>query len=127
MPRGGQSQAPDGHWGRSPLRLCRGCDSAYGGSPARGLEVRSNSVSGRTPPGHSWITACWRERAESRPGDVRMLGWFHRLLPREERFFDLFVSHSEAVVAGAQALRGMLEGGDAIPRNYEIVMQREHD
>jgi len=56
-----------------------------------------------------------------------MLGWFHRLLPREERFFELFASHSEAVVAGAQALRAMLEGGDAIPRNYQVVMDREHD
>src|SRR4051812_32934451 len=56
-----------------------------------------------------------------------MLGWFQRLLPREERFFDLFASHSEAVLAGAHALRDMLEGGDAIPRNYQIVMDRERD
>jgi predicted phosphate transport protein (TIGR00153 family) len=56
-----------------------------------------------------------------------MLGWFHRLLPREERFFDLFARHSEAVVAGAEALRGMLEGGEAIARNYQIVMDREHE
>jgi predicted phosphate transport protein (TIGR00153 family) len=56
-----------------------------------------------------------------------MLGWFHRLLPREERFFDLFARHSEAVVAGAEALRGMLDGGDAIARNYQIVMDREQE
>jgi predicted phosphate transport protein (TIGR00153 family) len=56
-----------------------------------------------------------------------MLGWFHRLLPKEERFFELFASHSQAIVAGAEALRGMLEGGDAIPRNYQAVMDREHD
>ena len=42
-----------------------------------------------------------------------MLQWFRALLPREERFFELFVAHSEAVVAGAEALRAMLEGGDA--------------
>src|SRR5215211_4139269 len=47
-----------------------------------------------------------------------MLGWFHKLLPREELFFEMFARHSEAVVAGAEALRAMLEGGDAIPRNY---------
>jgi predicted phosphate transport protein (TIGR00153 family) len=56
-----------------------------------------------------------------------MLNWFHRLLPKEERFFELFAKHSEAVVAGAQALRAMLEGGEAIPRNYQVVMDREHD
>jgi uncharacterized protein Yka (UPF0111/DUF47 family) len=56
-----------------------------------------------------------------------VLGWFHKLLPREERFFELFARHSEAILAGAQALRAMLEGGDAIPRNYQVVMDREHD
>ena len=30
-----------------------------------------------------------------------MLGWFRKLLPREERFFDLFARHSQAVVQGA--------------------------
>jgi uncharacterized protein len=56
-----------------------------------------------------------------------MLRWFHALMPKEERFFDLFAQHSEAVVAGAVALRAMLEGGEAIDRNYQIVMDREHD
>ena len=56
-----------------------------------------------------------------------MLRWFHALMPKEERFFDLFAQHSRAVVAGAEALRAMLEGGDAIARNYQIVMDREHD
>ena len=56
-----------------------------------------------------------------------MLGWFRALLPREERFFELFVAHSDAVLAGAKALRAMLEGGDQIALNYQIVMDREHD
>jgi len=56
-----------------------------------------------------------------------MLRWFHALMPREERFFELFAQHSNAVVAGAAALRAMLEGGDAVPRHYQTVMDREHD
>jgi uncharacterized protein len=53
--------------------------------------------------------------------------WFRALMPREERFFDLFTRHSDVVVAGAKALREMLEGGDAVPRHYKTVMDREHD
>ena len=53
--------------------------------------------------------------------------WFRALMPREERFFDLFTRHSDVVVAGAKALREMLEGGDAVPRYYKTVMDREHD
>ena len=56
-----------------------------------------------------------------------MLRWFHRLMPKEERFFEMFAQHSHAVVAGAVALRAMLEGGDAISRNYQTVMDREQD
>ena len=56
-----------------------------------------------------------------------MLRWFHALMPKEERFFDMFAQHSHAVVAGAVALRAMLEGGDAIARNYQTVMDREQD
>ena len=56
-----------------------------------------------------------------------MLRWFYALLPKEDRFFDLFARHSEVVVAGAQALRQMLEGGAAVEQHYQIVMDREHD
>jgi uncharacterized protein Yka (UPF0111/DUF47 family) len=58
---------------------------------------------------------------------MAMLRWFHALMPKEDRFFGLFDDHARAVVAGAEALRAMLEGGDAIARNYQIVMDREHD
>jgi predicted phosphate transport protein (TIGR00153 family) len=56
-----------------------------------------------------------------------MLGWFHRLLPREDKFFDLFQQHSEIVVKGAEALRALLDGGDAVPQHYQTVMDREQD
>src|SRR5262245_16806055 len=56
-----------------------------------------------------------------------MLRWFHALMPKEERFFDLFARHSDAVLAGARALRAMLDGGSAMHTNYQTVMDREHD
>lgn len=56
-----------------------------------------------------------------------MMRWFHALMPKEERFFELFARHSQAVLAGAEALRAMMEGGDAISRNCQTVMDREHD
>jgi uncharacterized protein len=56
-----------------------------------------------------------------------MLGWFHALMPREERFFELFAQHSKTVVAGAEALRAMLEGGAAMQTHFKTVMDREQD
>jgi uncharacterized protein Yka (UPF0111/DUF47 family) len=56
-----------------------------------------------------------------------MLGWFQKLLPREEKFFDLFQQHSEVVVKGAEALRALLDGGEGVPRHYQTIMDREQD
>jgi predicted phosphate transport protein (TIGR00153 family) len=56
-----------------------------------------------------------------------MLGWLHRLMPREERFFQLFIAHSNTLVAGAEALRALLDGGEGVSRHFQAVMDREHD
>jgi predicted phosphate transport protein (TIGR00153 family) len=55
----------------------------------------------------------------------RMLGWFRALLPKEGRFFDLFQKHAVVVVAGAEALRGMLHGSDSIENCCNRIFQRE--
>src|SRR3979490_1224930 len=56
-----------------------------------------------------------------------MLRWFRAFLPREERFFDLFARHSEAVVKGALALQDMLRGGEETPVFCQRVNQFEND
>lgn len=56
-----------------------------------------------------------------------MLGFLRLLLPKEERFFELFDRHANAVVGGAEALRALLDGGDAIQKHFETIIDREHD
>lgn len=54
-----------------------------------------------------------------------MLGWFKAIMPKEERFFALFVQHASIVVAGAEALRGVLKGGDEVDRHCRAISDRE--
>jgi uncharacterized protein len=54
-----------------------------------------------------------------------MLGWFQALMPREGRFFALFEKHAAIVVAGAEALRGLLQGGDSVEAYCQQIFQRE--
>jgi predicted phosphate transport protein (TIGR00153 family) len=54
-----------------------------------------------------------------------MMGWFRRLLPREDRFFDLFRRHAETLVAGAEALQRLLAGDDIDARCKEIMALEE--
>src|SRR6202167_1447274 len=59
---------------------------------------------------------------KSGPG---MLGWFQALMPKEERFFTLFEKHAAIVVAGAEALRGLLLGGNSVEAYCKQVFQHE--
>ncbi len=54
-----------------------------------------------------------------------MLGWFQVLMPKEERFFTLFEKHATIVVAGAEALRGLLQGGETVEEYCKQLFQRE--
>jgi len=54
-----------------------------------------------------------------------MLRWFQALMPREERFFSLFSRHAETIVAGAEALRDVLKGGEGLALACQRVMDFE--
>jgi predicted phosphate transport protein (TIGR00153 family) len=56
-----------------------------------------------------------------------MLRWFRALLPKEERFFDLFARHAQTVAQGALALKDMLEGGEETLVYCQRVNQFEND
>jgi uncharacterized protein len=52
--------------------------------------------------------------ATIRGSETIMLGWFQAIMPKEDKFFDLFEQHAALVVAGAEALRSLLKGGEAV-------------
>ena len=56
---------------------------------------------------------------------IPVLRWFHALMPREGRFFDLFEEHALTLVAGADALGRLLQGGVAIADHCREIVARE--
>src|ERR1044071_8887034 len=56
-----------------------------------------------------------------------MMSWFRALMPKEDRFFDLFEQHATLVVQGAESLRAALEGGPALRDHLQRVMDRENE
>lgn len=54
-----------------------------------------------------------------------MLGWFQALMPKEERFFELFSRHAGVILAGAEALEELLKGGDKIEHYCRVIFERE--
>ncbi|MEZ2126281.1 MULTISPECIES: DUF47 domain-containing protein [unclassified Sinorhizobium] len=55
-----------------------------------------------------------------------MLSWFRKLLPREDRFFDLFEQHSRVTVGAAEALDNLLAGKD-IQYQCETIVRLENE
>jgi uncharacterized protein Yka (UPF0111/DUF47 family) len=56
-----------------------------------------------------------------------MLGWFRALMPREERFFELFKRHAHVTLSGAEALRALLRDGGDVTRCCDEVNAREEE
>jgi predicted phosphate transport protein (TIGR00153 family) len=56
-----------------------------------------------------------------------MLSWFRALMPKEERFFDLFTRHAQVTLAGAEALRNLLKGGDNVQQYCREITNRENE
>ena len=56
-----------------------------------------------------------------------MFAWFQRLLPRQGNFFELFEAHAQTVVAAADAMARLVQGGPASADHIREVNEREHD
>lgn len=54
-----------------------------------------------------------------------MLSLFRKLMPREDRFFDLFEQHSRTVVGAAEALQSLLAGGPDMERHCNRIVELE--
>jgi len=55
-----------------------------------------------------------------------MMSIFRKLMPREDRFFEMFSEHSKTIVAAAQALDQLLKGND-VQNNCERIVTLENE
>ncbi len=56
----------------------------------------------------------------------RMLRFIRAIMPKEDRFFDMFERHAQILVAGADAMGRMLAGTEAIPDSCKAIETHEH-
>ena len=55
-----------------------------------------------------------------------MLDWFKKLMPKEEKFFDLFEAHAAKAQEAARSLRAIVEGGPGMA-NHCLALAREEE
>jgi uncharacterized protein len=56
-----------------------------------------------------------------------MLNLIKKVMPREEKFFDLFEAHAAKALQAAETLRAIMTGGKDIAANCAKLMQREEE
>lgn len=56
----------------------------------------------------------------------RMLKLVRKLMPREDRFFDMFERHAQILVSGADALEKMVAGAEPIPASCQAIEGHEN-
>ncbi|WP_428415217.1 DUF47 family protein [Pararhizobium sp.] len=54
-----------------------------------------------------------------------MLGWFRKLLPREDKFFELFEAHSRTVVGAADELKALLAAEGDLDAHCDRIVALE--
>ncbi len=68
-----------------------------------------------------------RQRGRTSNGGSKMFAWFQRLLPKQENFFEKFEAHGQTLVAAADALARLLQGGPNMAEHIKEIVEREHD
>lgn len=56
-----------------------------------------------------------------------MLNWFQAIMPKEDRFFDMFQRHAATLALGAAALRELLDGGDNVQACCDRIFKHEDE
>ena len=82
----------------------------------------------RDPPRFAGITdraLLWTREAGAKR--FPMLRWFQALMPKQGRFFELFDAHAAILVAGADALARLLQGGSGIAEHSKTIFDRENE
>lgn len=56
-----------------------------------------------------------------------MFAWFQRLLPRTGDFFGMFEAHAATLVAAAEAMTKLVDGGTPAKQHIDEIDRREHE
>lgn len=67
------------------------------------------------------------DRVADKTGVNTMFAWFQKLLPQQGNFFDLFERQAATLVAGADALARLAQGGTGRIQHIREIEEREHD
>ena len=115
-------------WPEQAEREVRWFTSAEAADAVDEPELKSLITGFREPPrvvGRTERALGWA-RAES-GRKLPMVRWFQALMPDRGRFFELFEAHAGTLVAGADSLARLVQGGPDMAEHCRAVYDRENE
>lgn len=88
--------------------------------------LRQLILSFEPPPSAEDPPAFARLSSVARARGFGMLRAWRALVPRQQRFFDIFQRHADIIVAGADAMEEMLAGTVAVAESCRAIANHEH-
>ena len=115
-----------GDWPEKSERTTRWFNLADAAASVAERSLRQLILSFEPPPGPDYAPALARLKDVARFGGFGMLKALRAIMPREDRFFDMFQRHADAVVAGADAMEKLLSGAVGISESCRAIADHEH-
>lgn len=115
-----------GDWPEKGEREARWFSIADAAASVAERSLRYLILSFDPPPRPDDPPALARLKGVARTGGFGMLKIFRTLMPREDRFFDMFERHADIIVAGADAMEKMLAGSVGIAESCSAIAHHEH-
>ncbi len=90
-------------------------------------ELKSIIAGFRAPPAPRGLADRVPAAGQELGRRMPVLRWFQSLMPSGGRFFELFEAHSATLVAGADSLARLLQGGPDLGRHIREIVTREQN
>ena len=115
-----------GDWPEKAQRDSRWFSLADAAASVAERSLRQLILSFEPPPGPDYAPALSRLKGVARFGGFGMLKVLRAIMPREDRFFDMFQRHADIIVQGADAMEKMLAGTVGIAQSCRDIAHHEH-
>lgn len=115
-------------WPERDERECRWFSLAQAATAVHEPDLKKMILRFQAPvwspsPFDRFVSAVRRLAAERLP----IVRWFQALMPSQGRFFDQFEAHAEVMVAAAESLGRLLQGGPEVAARCQEIALRERD
>ncbi len=115
-----------GDWAERHERMSRWFSAADAAASVAERSLRGLILAFRPEGARAGVPAGSERSTGLLAGGFGVLKLFRTIMPKEDRFFDMFRRHADILVSGADAMVAMFEGEEGVEESCRRIAQHEH-